>query len=307
VLLGAQRFDPTLGETVRALEVDGPIATITAGWQEREPEHAELHEHLGDDCTNLALHERADHVFERDPELEKAHKARQTRLRHKQDFYRIRLEHALQASHVIRQRVAPDDIVEEEEAAALAAIRALDDYHLSECARVHAEFEEEMKPFERESVARHRRELARILGSCAAVAIAGGHVATLLNRLSLFGIAQLLDGHTIFAWTAGGMAISDRVVLFHDSPPQGPGASEILDRGLGLFPNVVVLPQPETRLRLDDPERVSVLARRFAPARCIALPSAAHVTIAEGRFVRPAGAIHLRTDGDCVPLEEGEA
>jgi hypothetical protein len=47
VLLGAQRFDPTLGALVAEHGVDGPVATITAGWQERESDDQELHEHLG--------------------------------------------------------------------------------------------------------------------------------------------------------------------------------------------------------------------------------------------------------------------
>jgi hypothetical protein len=100
------------------------------------------------------------------------------------------------------------------------------------------------------------------------------------------------------------MAVSDRVVLFHDDPPQGPGAAEVLDRGLGLCADVVPLPQPETRLRLDDAERVSVLARRFAPARCIALPARARATFLDGRVERAFGPSHLREDGACAALGE---
>jgi hypothetical protein len=33
VLLGAQRFDPSLGAAVAELGLKGRIATITAGWQ----------------------------------------------------------------------------------------------------------------------------------------------------------------------------------------------------------------------------------------------------------------------------------
>src|SRR5262245_17742581 len=87
VLLGAQRFDPTLGAAVRALGVAGPIATVTAGWQEREDEDKELDEHLGGATRNLRLHRRADEVFAQDPELHAAHRAKQIVLRHKQDFY----------------------------------------------------------------------------------------------------------------------------------------------------------------------------------------------------------------------------
>lgn len=303
VLLGAQRFDPTLGAAARELGIEGPIATVTAGWQEREGEDADLHEHLEERTVNLRLHSRAEDVWKHDRELHAAHRKKQEILRHKQDFYRIRLEHELDANHVIRQRKAPPEILAEEQAASIGAIRLLDEYHLSQCERVEAEFDETWRPLERDAIARHRREIATTLESAAALAIAGGHVATLLNRLRLFGIAELLDGHAVLAWSAGAMAISERVVLFHDSPPQGPGASEVLDRGLALCKGVVPLPQPETRLRLDDPERVSVMARRFAPATCLALPAGARITHRAGRFESPFRVLRLREDGTRAPVD----
>jgi len=302
VLLGAQRFDPTLGDAVRELGVEGRIATITAGWQEREAEDQELHEHLGRRTVNLRLHSRAEDVFECDAELAQAHREKQERLRHRQDIYRIRLEHELEANHMIRQRKAPPELLAEEQAASVGAIRLLDEYHLYQCARAHAEFDRTYRPFERDAVKRHRQQIADILRSTEALAIAGGHVATLLNRLRLFGIREFIDGHVIFAWTAGAMAISERVVLFHDNPPQGPGAAEVLDRGLGLCPGVVVLPHPETRLRLDDTERVAVMARRFAPALCLAMPARSRVTYREGRFENACSVIRLCEDGSDAPF-----
>src|SRR5436309_2408785 len=82
--------------------------------------------------------------------------------------------------------------------------------------------------------------------------IAGGHVASLLNRLQLFGIGELAAGKSIFAWCGGAMVVTERVVLFHDSPPQGTGAPEVLDAGLALVGDVVAFPQPEFRLALGD-------------------------------------------------------
>jgi hypothetical protein len=304
VLLGAQRFDPTLGAAVKELGISGPIVTITAGWQERETEDEDLHAHLGKKTINLRLHERADQVWKRDPELHAAHREKQQELRHRQDFYRIRLEHELDANHVISQRQAPAAIIEEEQSASLGAIRLLDEYHLHVCARVEAEFDAKWKPFEREAVAKHRAQIAKILDGAAAVGIAGGHVATLLNRLRLFGIAELIDGHAVLAWSAGAMAVSERIVLFHDSPPQGPGASEVLDRGLALCPRVVPLPHPETRLRLDDRERVSILARRFHPARCLAMPAGARITYQDGKFSHPFRVIRLRESGVREPVSQ---
>jgi hypothetical protein len=297
-ILGEQRFDPTLGDCVRALDVEGPVATITCGWQEREVEDTDLHEHLGKRSVNLRLHQRAESAFARDRMLSRAHRHKQEVLRHKQDFYRIRLEHELDANHVIRQRKAPPEILEQEEKASIEAIRSLDEYHLSQCESVHQEFEDKYKPLERDSIAGHHRELSKIIERCAAVAIAGGHVATILNRLRLFGVAGMLKKHhAVFAWSAGAMAIAERVVLFHDNPPQGPGAPEVLDRGLGLVPKVVPLPQPETRLRLQESARVSVMARRFAPSLCLALPAKAHVTWCEGKFLRPWEVVRLHEDG----------
>ncbi|NVB42518.1 hypothetical protein G6O69_32140 [Pseudenhygromyxa sp. WMMC2535] len=308
VLLGAQRFDSTLGAIVRGLDCDGPIALITAGWRDREDEDEALRTHLACETVNLRLYHRTQDVFARDVELAEAHRAMQIELRHKQDFYRIRLEHELAANHVIRQRQAPAKVLAEEEAASMGAIRLLDGYHLAHCMRVRAEFERQVELETRPVVVEHRAQIAEALAGCRGIAIAGGHVASMLNRMRLFGIDELLDGQAVFAWSGGAMAISERVVLFHDSPPQGRGAAEVLAYGLGLVSDLVVLPHPETRLRLDDPERVSLLARRFSPARCLAFPAGAHLTVREDEEgaaqLQASGLTQLCEDGGCVGFEE---
>jgi hypothetical protein len=297
VLLGAQRFDPTLAEAVEELGVEGRIAAITAGWQEREEEDDELQEHLGGRTVNLRLHARAEELFKNDPDFAAAHRERQTLLRHRQDFYRIRLEHALDAQYVIANRAAPKDILEDEARASIAEIRDIDRMHLERCVRDHEAFEQRWRPLERPSVAAQIEELSEIVKDCDAIAIAGGHVASLLNRLRLFDIARLCAGKTVFAWCGGAMAVSERVVLFHHSPPQGPGAAEVLDEGLALVGNVVCLPQPEFRLRLDDRERIRVMARRFSPATCLALPARSRVTWLKRGPKNPRGVMALREDG----------
>ena len=103
------------------------------------------------------------------------------------------------------------------------------------------------------------------------MAIAGGHVAVLLNRMRLFDLAPLLAGKLVVAWSAGAMAVSERIVLFHDSPPQGPGNPEVFDAGLGLCTGVLPLPHADRRLRLEDPVRVDLFARRFSPSICAIL------------------------------------
>jgi hypothetical protein len=303
VVLGAQRFEPTLGAAVAELGVTGRIAIITAGWQERESEDEELAAHLGNRTLNLRLHARSEEVFLADPELRAAHRERQDVLRHRQDFYRIRLEHELEADRMIRQRVAPPEIAAEQAEASIDSIRELDRWHLSHCCMQHEIFGKRWRLRERPSVARHREEIASLVAGCAAIAIAGGHVASLINRLTLFGIGHLVGGRAVFAWSGGAMAVSERVVLFHDDPPQGPGASEVLDAGLGLCPGAVFFPEPEKRLRLDLRDRVAGVARRFAPALCLALPARSRVTWRAGQFSSAHGVQRLRSDGEHVPFE----
>jgi hypothetical protein len=67
------------------------------------------------------------------------------------------------------------------------------------------------------------------------------------------------------------MAISERVLLFHDHPPQGAGNAEIFEAGLGLVRGAVFLPHASSRLALDDRTRVALLARRLSPAACLTL------------------------------------
>jgi hypothetical protein len=94
------------------------------------------------------------------------------------------------------------------------------------------------------------------------------------------------------------MTVAEQVVLFHDTPPQGPGIAQVLDDGLGLARGIVPLPSPRQRLRLDDHERVSLLARRFAPAACVALDDGAQVSYDPGRgFSRAAATIRLDVSG----------
>jgi len=297
VLLGAQRFDPTLRDAVDEMGVTGKIATITAGWQEREDDDDDLTEHLDGRDVNLNLHARADEVFREDAAFLAAHRERQALLRMRQDFYRVRLEHALDAAHVVQKRSAPDEILADEARTSIEAIRNIDALHLDRCARDRQEFDARWNPHERTSVGKHRAEIKSILDDCGAIAIAGGHVASLLNRLQLFGIGDLAKGKIIFAWCGGAMVVTERVVLFHDSPPQGHGAAEVLDAGLAFVGDVIALPQPEFRLKLGDREHLRILARRFAPATCVAFPSRSRVTYKKTGPSNLHGAFAIREDG----------
>jgi len=236
-------------------------------------------------------------VFASDAELAAEYKARQLKLKLMQDFYRVRLDHAAQAARTLAVRRADPELVAEENAASLGVLQHLDRDHLARCRAVHAAFEAAFEPRRRRVLARHVEELRAAIEPTDAVVIAGGHVAVLLNRLQLFAIAELAGARPIVAWSAGAMALTERVVLFHDDPPQGQAISEVLDAGLGLARDLVVLPEPRLRLRLDDRARVGELAGRYAPARCIALDHGAQIWVDGGRAVRAVDAQRLDPSG----------
>lgn len=303
VLLGAQRPVANVGEAVSSLGLTGPMALVSAGMQEYEDDDGELREALGVPVVNLRLHHRGENVFGSDKEFKEAYRGRQERLRQFQDLYRIRLEHAMAAAEAVKRKKADPELLAAEEESCFRAIRMLDDDHLERCRAEHEAFEKRWPHADRASVARHRRELASMMEDVTALAIAGGHVAVLLNRLKLFDIEGMLAGRPVIAWSAGAMAISERVVLYHDSPPQGRPIAEILDMGLGLCRGVVPLTNPERRLRLEDRDRVANHARRFAPATCLVLGKGARVTH-DGRTLSDAhGVMVLKPDGTAAELE----
>ena len=122
-LLGPQRLQPTLLPVLQSLGIDaGPIATVTAGWQEREPDDADLHEHLQQQSTNLSLYQRAERVFLRDPELARAHSARQALLRELQDLYNLRLDHLMATAQELQRRDSASPLVTEARTAAIACV-----------------------------------------------------------------------------------------------------------------------------------------------------------------------------------------
>ncbi len=63
-----------------------------------------------------------------------------------------------------------------------------------------------------------------------AVVVAGGHVGELTRVLHLFCVEPHLP-QVVIAWSAGAMALSERVVLFHDFVPHGVAQTEVFERG----------------------------------------------------------------------------
>ncbi len=303
IFLGPQRLEPNVASTLDHLEIDGQVAAITAGWQEREGEIEELSEHLRRPVIDLMLHQRGEETFEKDPEVFRLHRARQDRLRALQRLYRYRLDFALEPARELLRRKRPEDLLRAEQDAAIEAVRRLDAEHLARIVEIHDEFDHEKGLLERPSVLEQRERLRGVLEKTSAVLIAGGHVAVLLNRMRLFGLAELLSPLSLIAWSAGAMALSDRLVLFHDSPPQGAGNAEIVEVGLGLVPGVVPLPHARKRLRLGDEIRVAIFARRFAPALALCLDAKTAVRWQDGSWRSLDDGRYLTPAGEVLPLE----
>ena len=296
VLTGPQYVLPHVGGVLRELKVRGPVAVVTAGWQERETDPGFMPD-LGVPTVNLTLHSRAEDVFAKDKDFGAAYKERQTRLRMMQDFYRVRLDHAREAAHSISVRHVEPSLLAEERRASVESVRHLDRDHLARCASVNGAFDERWPLARREHVAEHKKELAALIAPTDAVLIAGGHVAVLLNRLKLFDFMSLIGNRTLIAWSAGAMTLCELVVLFHENPPHGQGGAELLDRGLGVVKGVCVLPSPRLRLRLDDPVNVGNFAMRFEPLACVTLDHGARLVAKRGKVTSGAVTQKLMPDG----------
>jgi len=290
VLLGPQRR-PTLDGVVRSLGLSElRFAVVTAGWQEREPDDGELVSLLGDSAghhgaVNLGLYRRGLDVAERDPVFAAGWDELRRTLAGLQEVYLLRLDYALRAVYAVqRQAGSGSEAVED----AVAAVRSLDEAHLRRVNGARGEFYARLEPHARPVIAAHRDQVAAVLRDAGALVVAGGHVGVLADVLHLFNVAAALNGGSlVIAWSAGAMALTDRIVLFHDRAPQGPGHPEVYGSGLSLLRDVVLLPHARARLLLDDTPRMAVLARRFAPARCVPLEAGNRIDIPDG--VWPAG------------------
>jgi len=283
-VLGPQRRP-----TVRPV---GPgTVTVTAGWQERESDDAELDRVLGGGTVNLRLHARWLDVLEADPELTTAELNHRAVLDELQELYALQVEHAERAADAVRRSGSRPRTRAAALADAESALRLLDAQHLARVAAARADFDAAWRPAERAAVARHRAEVAERVAGAHTLVLTGGHVGVLLHVLHLFAVHP---PEAVLAWSAGAMALTDRVVLF------SAGRAETYAAGLGLLPDLVLLPHARRRLPLDDPARLGALARRFAPARCVVLDDGVRVEVGPGGELPPDARV-LGADGRLGP------
>jgi hypothetical protein len=266
-VLGPQRR-PTLGPVVGALDLAAPVATVTAGWEEREPDDTELDALLGGRSRNLRLHARWQDVLARDPAYADAERQYRAALREHRALYQLRLDAALRGLREVTRYDGDDAVRSAARTDAEAVVRLVDEQHLARVREARASFEDTWRPGERDAVAEHRSAVSHLAGSASALVVTGGNVEVLLHLLRLFAVPA---PPAVIAWSAGAMALTERVLLFHDRTPYSPSDAEFLDSGVGWLRGCVLLPHARRRLRTDDPVRMAELAARAAPARCVVL------------------------------------
>jgi hypothetical protein len=294
-LLGPQRR-PTLDRVLSSLDVSGPVAIVNAGWQERESDDAEIASLAGGGSVNLRLFARWMDVLHADPEYAAAERQHRQVLDELQELYRVRLDHALQAVYAVAGRSVGHPAVQATAMEdALAAVRLLDATHLARVQQLHDDFYGTWRLEDRGAIAGHREEVRGLLSAAECLVIAGGHVGELVRVVHLFHLAPHLPPRVV-AWSAGAMALTPRVVLFHDRAAQGASLTEVFDAGIGVVPGLVLLPHARRRLRTDDNLRMSILARRFAPAVCVVLDDGVRVDLGPDGSL-PPGVRVVEEDG----------
>lgn len=302
-LLGPQR-QPRVDQVLKSLGLHGArTAIINAGWREREPEDELLVSLTSGDAVNLRLWHRMQEVWEADPEFAAADQQRRMLLEEMQDLYVIALDHVIDALRAMRDRVPRSPRVQQTALAdAEQIMQEIDARHLERVNEIHADFWERWPPHERRAVQLLRGLISNDLAGAEVILVPGGHVGVLVGALHLFNVAPQLRV-PIVAWGAGAMALTDRVVLFHDRAAHGASVSEVFAQGLGLVRHTVVFPGARERLDLGNPVRMGVLARRLGPARCLLLDERARVDILPGEGL-PDDAPVLADDGALTTMGE---
>lgn len=283
LLLGPQRPDVTIGAALaRAGIGDAPMGVISAAWQEAEGDIDDIRRVVASPLTDLRLYHRAELLFAADPALHEAYRQRQERLKEQQRLYRLRLRQLMIAARVMLNSDGDAATLAAERRHAISQLRALDQHHLRQVDKINGRYGSVINPESNAPLAEQVAAIREALSSVDTVLITGGNIVVLLNRLRLFGLGAMLQDKHIVAWSAGAMVLTERIVLFHERLPQGRRDAEVLGKGLGILPGIVLLPDAERRLRLRDELRVGLFDRRFSPAICMTLENGSSL-LYEGR------------------------
>ncbi len=302
IMLGPQTPHSNLKDAIDHLSVRGSIVSITAGWQDSEAELDELQNAIDRPVIDLNLYHYAEEIFARETQLRTLQRQRQDQLFELQRLYRIRLTSAMIAARKLLREKGKSDLLQLEQRAAVAQVRALDRHHVQRISAIHQSFDKRRAVLDIPAASRLQQRLAQKLTEAELVLIAGGHVAVLINRIRLFRLREILAQKPIIAWSAGTMVLGERIVLFHDDAPQGKRDAEVLDAGLGIVKKVIPLPNAKTRLDWSSRNRMALFSRRFAPAKCCTLDSNSMIRLENNRMVATDSCSVIMRTGRQKPL-----
>ena len=305
ILFGPQRPVTNLGGITTNSDLPaGPIAVISAGWQENEEFTDDVADIVRRPLHNLRLYHRADEVFAGDPKLHETYRERQESLIGLQRLYRARLRQLIIAARQLQQSKADPDLLKQERRHAIAQLKTLDRHHLRRVEAIHTSYADAISTAESAALASQVEDIGKQLADYETVLITGGNVVVLMNRLRLFGMAELLSKKHIIAWSAGAMVLGAHIMLFHDRMPQRRREPEFLSAGTGIIPGFVFLPDAKHRLKGKDNARVDLLRRRLLPANGVTLDSGAMLSFGDGnlreaeearRLSEGSGLVRVRT------------
>lgn len=302
VLLGPQRFRTTVGPVIRTVAPEGTIATVTAGWRDRESDTVELDATLEGRGRHLNLYGRLNDVLDSDRPFATAALAHRDAVDELVGIYSLRLQRVLESVYAVQRRSVRKDLAASALADGIRLVQSVDQWYLDAVDQLHGELWAAAPAEDSEPIQRHRAEVAEAVRQASAIAIAGGHVGLLLRCLKLFAV-DLPTHLPVVAWSAGAMSITERVVLYNDRGLSGVIGSEVWDRGLGRAPRIVAMPHARRRLQMDDPMVLRVLVRRFGDARCLLLDDGASVALgpngelpAAARVIGDDGVVHTLQD-----------
>jgi len=304
ILLGPQRPTTNLGDAVAMANLgDGPVAVISAGWQEAEGDIDDIAALVKRPLRDLRLYHRAEEVFATDERLRLAYRERQERLQELQRLYQARLRQLMIAARAMLRAEGDGDLLAAEQRHALSQLRALDRHHLGRVQTLYETYRDSIGVGASPLLAEHSAAIDKVLDECETLVITGGNVVVLLNRLRLFGMQPPLLAKNVIAWSAGAMVLGKQIVLYHDKTAHGRRDPEVLDLGAGAIGDHILLPDAARRLRRKESLRMGLFCRRFAPATCVTLDSGALLRFENDTLTAAVEARRLTRGGGLVPVQ----
>ena len=276
LLLGPQRPVINLGVAVKKAGIPkGPMAVISAGWQEAEGDMDEIHDQVQRPLHDLGIYQKAEQLSAAYPAFAQAYRERQENLKDLQRLYRLRCKQLLTAARQTFKAEAHPLILKAEQRHAMKQVRELDRHHLRSMQRIHEQYDPTFDSLTDGEISAFTTSIAKGLEGCESILLTGGNVMVLLNRINLFDLGELFRQKHLVAWSAGAMVLSDTLVLFHDNTALDRREPEVVSQGCGIIPKYVFLPDAAHRLRQNDIIRSRLMSTRFAPAKCVTLDNGA--------------------------------